>query len=320
MGFTSIKGNQQAVEILRRYIQDGRMQGGYLFCGPQGVGKKMTALVLAKALNCASLTGDSCDRCPSCLKTDTGNHPDVHIISKADDDIKIEDIRSFQREMGLRSYEGRVKVFIIDNAHLMTPEASNALLKILEEPPANSVLILITDKLSLMLKTVLSRCRTIKFTPLERLRLENLLRVDYSVDTQTAHCIAFISEGRIGRALYLKESDFLTEKNRVITGFLEPEKAGDLDGADRDQMRRYLMILATWLRDIYLCQAGMMPEEFIHSDRSSQIQSAAKESSPEKAYNLLSAVASALRDLDGNVNTKLLMYSVREELRCAMQH
>ncbi len=316
MSFSSLKGQDAAIEILRRFMREGRLQGGYLLSGPEGVGKRQAALIIAKALNCLELDDDSCGRCSSCLKIDKGEHPDVHSLAGGEDEITIEMIRMLQKEMSLRPYEGKKKVFIIDNAHAMTEQAANALLKVLEEPPANSVMVLISDKPELLLKTVISRCRTVKFASLPRGDLEELLKRDYSLDEASAHFLAYFSEGRIGRALRLKDSGIMEEKNRVIDGCLTMK---ELDCSQREAVRGYLTILASWLRDVYILKAGIDRADVIHYDRADEVHALAAAASLEGLYGLFGSLTEGVRNLEQNVNTKLLMYTVCEEIRDVMK-
>ncbi len=173
--------------------------------------------------------------------------------------IKIEYIRQLQRDINLKPYEGKIKVFIIDNAHRLTPEASNSILKILEEPPKDSLIILISDKPVLLFKTIISRCKILKFLSLNRAKLQEIFKKDYGLDNNMAHFLAYFSEGRLGRALRLKDTDILKEKNRIIDKFVLSRKPSldNLSIQNKEEVRGYLNILATWFRDIYLIKIGM---------------------------------------------------------------
>ncbi len=301
-------------------MREDHVQGGYLFSGPEGVGKLRAALTLAKALNCLEGSGDSCDHCDSCRKIDAGTHPDIHLIACGDDGIKIELVRSLRREMSLRPYEGRKKVFIIDNAHKLITEAANALLKVLEEPPANSVIALISDKPALLLSTVVSRCRTVKFSVLPRQELAGILRQEYALDPATAQMLSFLAEGRLGRALEMKESGMIARKNEVIDSFMGPASALDtLDCGERDEGRAYLNILAGWLRDIYMIKAGFPAQEIINSDRENDLLNCARSCTIEGLQALFDSLIEAVRNVDQNVNTKLLVYTVGEDIRYAFR-
>ena len=191
----------------------------------------MTAMALAQNLNCENKTFEACDICPSCLKVKAGQHPDVHMISNEGQEIKIDSIRNLQKRISFRPYEGFFKVFIIDNAHTLTMEASGALLKIIEEPPPKSPIILISDKPNLLLKTIISRCKTLKFNSLKRQSLESLLKTDYALDKDLAHFLAFFSEGRIGKALSLKDSDIIFEKNNIFDKVIAKDKPSKIGRA-----------------------------------------------------------------------------------------
>lgn len=333
MSFKDIKGQDRAVGLLKEYIRQGHLKGGYLFAGSEGIGKMHTAYTLAKSVNCLKEDSDSCDSCASCLKIEKNEHPDVHIINHADsfiasptrrknaesestDAVKIVDIRQLQRDISLRPYEGKTKVFVIDNAHNLTPEAQNALLKILEEPPRDSLIVLITSRPSFLFKTIISRCKVIRFYPLERRRLEDILRRDYSLDINLAHFLAYFSEGRMGAALRLKETEILKEKNRIIDEFIVSDRLS-LESpivSDREEVRGYLNILATWFRDLYLVKTGIQHAELINLDRKEQILKTMNRYSFLELDGIMNSISGAFLYLDQNVNIKLLLASLREDI------
>lgn len=330
MSFQDIKGQNTAIEILRGQIRTSSLTNGYLFCGPQGIGKKALALTLAKALNCQEGGVDSCDRCPSCLKIVKGNHPDVRFFgSQAQDGqdesqiqaIKIEDIRQLQNDISLRAYEGRKKVFIVDNAHNLTAEAQGALLKILEEPPGASVIALITAKPSLLFKTIVSRCKVIKLYPLSRNELEGILRRDYAVDTDTAHFLAYFCEGRLGSALGLKDDGMLMRKNRIIDilVFARQLKFEELSVKGRLEVKYALNILAAWFRDMYLLKAGMPPNELINLDRGSELQKSIRHFTFLDLEEIMESICDSVSYLEQNANIRLLLSNLKEEIICRVR-
>ncbi len=260
MSFRDIKGQDSAIDRLKGYLNSSSQSGAYLFEGEEGVGKYLTAKTFAKALNCLSKEDDACDSCPSCLKIDRQQHPDIHLIEAGDSDaLKIESIRQLKKDIGLRAYEAKEKVFIINDAHNLTPEAANALLKILEEPPPDSSIILVSSKPALLFKTIISRCRIVRFYPFKRQQLEALFKKDYGFDDALAHFLAYFSEGRIGFALRLKDTQALSEKNRVIDEFsvLGRAAADNPQKQNKQDLRVQLNILARWFRDIYLLKIGI---------------------------------------------------------------
>jgi DNA polymerase-3 subunit delta' len=326
MSFKDIKGQDHPIEMLKEYIKSSCVIGGYLFIGPEGVGKALVAKTLAKIVNCQEDNLDSCDRCISCLKIERNQHPDMHYISGSNllgndngdfDSIKIDYIRHLQKDINLKPYEGKIKVFIIDNAHYLTAEASNALLKVLEEPPGNSLIILISSKPTLLFKTIISRCKIIRFSSLLRTELEEILKKEYCLDNNLAHFLAYFSEGRIGSALRLKDADILREKNRIIDDFILLDSKPSLDNLslqNRKDVARGLNILAAWFRDIYLVKIGMPHYELINLDRKTQILRFMTRYTLLDLDEILKSISNSLLYLEQNVNIKLLLSNLMIEL------
>jgi DNA polymerase III subunit delta' len=317
MSFKNIKGNLRALELLKAGILQDTLSGAYIFSGPEGIGKMLAAKTLAKALNCQENDGDACGVCSSCSRIDKGLHPDISTIDSEGSEIKIEYIRQLQREISLRPYEARKKVFIINNAHNLNSDSSNAFLKTLEEPPKNSLIILITSKPGLLFKTILSRSKTIRFYPLKRRELEDVLRDNYGLDIQISHFLAYFSEGSIGKALYLKDRDILKEKNRIIDALFSGGvgSPGNYQENKREDIRGMLDILASWFRDIYLVKSGMLENEMIHLDRKNDILDMVNRYSFAELDKAVSAISNSLLYLGQNVNTKLLLANLQLTLK-----
>jgi DNA polymerase-3 subunit delta' len=183
MPFGEIYGQERAVAALRRAWTAGRLAQGYCFAGPPGVGKRTTALALAQAVNCLSPVRegadapDACGKCRACLRIAAGQHPDVAVLTPAEDKtvITIEQIRDVAGRAGMRTYEGSTQVWILDPAERMSEEAANAFLKTLEEPTGTRLFILVTATFTALLPTIRSRCQEVRFTPLAETHLRALL-------------------------------------------------------------------------------------------------------------------------------------------------
>ena len=256
-------GHDRIVQILRRQIAEGRVGNAYLFVGPPDVGKGFVALNFAKALNCLQGGDDSCDICISCRKIDDGLHPDVQVISPSGSWLKIDQIRAMRRRAALKPLEGRFKVFIIREADRMTDEAANSLLKTLEEPPTDTVIILITTNLSAILPTITSRCQLFRFGAVPKEEIEGFLRERFNLSDQAASRIALLSDGRVSRAIEMARNPGLAEEAppRLLTG-MEPieifREAEEIAGNPEK-----LEVLLTWLRDLMLVKAGVR-EGIVH--------------------------------------------------------
>ena len=301
MRFSDCIGHDKPISIINSFIESNRFSGAYIFSGPEGIGKKMVARMVAQELNGAG---------------DAREHPDLHIVESGHSQIKIEDIRAIQHQAALRPYEGKMNIFIVDNAHRLNPEAANSLLKLLEEPPRDSLFILVTHKPQSIFKTVLSRCKTIKFAPLARADLESLLIREHSLDRQSAHFLAYYAEGRLGLALKLKESGIAGEKNRILDSFLLPEKAHDRAGGgqNKEELRAFLNILASWFRDLYLVKAGLNQAEAIHADREADLFKLSEKFSFKQLDDIVSCISESFMYLDNNINSKLLLHNLGAQL------
>jgi DNA polymerase III subunit delta' len=284
MALRDVIGQDKAVNILLRTSRRGRIPSAYLFAGESGIGKKFTALNLAKALNCLSLTSypisgepdgvvtDACDECPSCRKIDSGGHPDVLLISPDSGQIRIEEIRAVDDMLSLKALEGKYKVIITDDADKMNQYAANAFLKTLEEPPEDSLIILVSSNPDRLPDTIKSRCSRINFTPLPQVTcsrvIEKTLIPKPAAKSKKASCserpreempkspsdetlrlmrLARLSMGRPGDAV---SGDIVEERAwfiNLLKGMLNSEKDG---WASKEEMEKWFDLILILLRDI----------------------------------------------------------------------
>jgi DNA polymerase-3 subunit delta' len=310
MAFAQIKGQDKPIARITANIRNNHIAGAYLFSGPEGIGKKLTALNFAQALNCLQNHFDACGQCVSCKKIDNNQHPDLHIIDKGSfEEIKISDIRVLQQGIALRPYEARYKVFIINDAHNLNPEAANAFLKTLEESSKNSVIILITDKPRLLFGTIISRCQTIKFSALSRSEFVAALKNMYDMDDRTLRFLSFFCEGRIGAAMQWKGIDIMAQKNRIIDLFDPKSRLSTEDSflQDRLALRNSLNILNGWYRDLYFTKAGLNKGRIINLDRGNDLQNSAGYYSFGELEGILNGISQSMLYLEQNANVKLLL-------------
>ena len=189
-------GHKKQKEILKRIIKSKNIPHAFLFSGPEKTGKKKVAIEFVKSVFCGKLCGE----CYPCRTIDSGNFPDLAMLSPVENNIEIEQVRELQNRLSLKSYNNSFKVGIIDNAHLMKKDAQNALLKTLEEPKGDTLLILITSYPEMLLPTIRSRLQQIKFSMVSRKEIEDYL-VSLGAGIETAKEIAMISSGQIGKAI-----------------------------------------------------------------------------------------------------------------------
>ncbi|MCY4583584.1 MAG: DNA polymerase III subunit delta', partial [Chloroflexi bacterium] len=205
-----LHGQHLPVQTLERSLAEGRLHHAYLFAGPAHLGKTTLAVQFAQALNCDA-DDSPCGVCPGCTRIAEGNHADVRFVSLGENtaSIGIEAVRDIINSAHLRPYEGRTRVFIITEADLLTRDAANALLKVLEEPPDDVVLILVGVSLDNLLPTVRSRCQTLYFRPLPVQAVNRILRDEHGVSEEQAEVLARLSRGCVGWAIAATGDDRL---------------------------------------------------------------------------------------------------------------
>ena len=201
--FDGIIGNQKIKDMLLTSVKNDKISHSYLFLGVQGIGKKMIAKEFAKMLLCLD-ENKYCNNCKSCIEFDSDNHPDKLIVTPDGNSIKIQQIRELQNRIQEKPIISERKVYIIDDADLMTKEAQNCLLKTLEEPPKYATIILIGTNENEFLATIKSRCMIIHFEPIENEIIKRYLEEKYG-DKISDKNILDIFQGSIGKAISLKD-------------------------------------------------------------------------------------------------------------------
>lgn len=320
MSWQEIKGQESAISFLKNILSEGKFSGAYLFVGLQGVGKRLTAKNFAKILNCQNRAGsfDCCDQCPPCVKIDNFNHPDVSWIGRAEDaqKISISQIRNIKREIALKPYEGEIKIYVILKTELLTEEASNCLLKTLEEPPADALLILTTSDMRKLLPTIVSRCQLVKFSSLPTGEVEEILQSRHNQLPLTASFLANLCEGRLGKAIELKDRDILRERDEIVDQFLVSPFRFSEDKS-REKIEEILKILLSWYRDILISKCKATSSPLINLDRGEEILNLANEISLEKLTRAIKVIIRTYSFIQQNANPKLALEVMAGELKNA---
>lgn len=218
--FEEVAGQEHIVKTLKNALESGKIAHAYLFTGPRGTGKTTMAKLFAKALNCDDGVGHQCDKCKNCLAINDSNHPDVIEIDAASNN-GVEEVRDLIDKVKYSTILGRYKVYIIDEVHMMTPGAFNALLKTLEEPPEHVVFILATTEPHKILPTILSRCQRYDFAKLTdseiRERLRHVLEsehIDY--DEEAVNLVISLSDGGMRDALSILDQVLAYSGNKLV--------------------------------------------------------------------------------------------------------
>ena len=273
MPLASVIGHRQTTDLLRHAVAHRRVPQSLLLAGPEGVGKRTTALALAQAVNCPnSKDGDACGTCATCQRILRGQHADVVVLDSGEKaSIGIDALRDRVLDaVGYRPFEAARRVFIIDGADAMTAPTQDALLKTLEEPPTTTILVLVTAYPDTLLATVQSRCRRLRFGPLGDADVARVLVERCGVDRVAARTLAATSGGSVGSALASEKGHAEADREAAV-GLLasaaREAPAGRLRASDRlvkhgskrrdrDALGARLAIIAALLRDLAATHAG----------------------------------------------------------------
>lgn len=311
LSFKDIKGQDSAIRFLNRGLENNRVSHAYIFLGPSGIGRKLTALNFAKALNCTSEAPERpCDACISCKKIGSLNHPDISLLNPdtKSSSISIDSVRELIRSIGLKPYEGKKKVYIIDGADSMMQGSSNALLKTLEEPPSDSVLILIAEDLARLFRTIVSRSQVVRFFPLPTDLLEEILIKVHKIGAAKAHILSHLACGSLGDALQFNDDGLFDKRQALLAGLANNTFFdSDFDGVSRDELKLYLELMLAWYRDILITKIGLGETALINIDKKDAIAKQAKRLDYDYIDGAIREVIATTGFLDQNANTKLAM-------------
>lgn len=313
MTFSRILGHQHQKDLLQRAVSTGRLSHAYLFEGPEGIGKRLMALALAKMIFCAH--GSGCGDCPACQKIDHHNHPDLHLISPDGAYIKIEQIRSIQKELSFRPLEAPRKVCLIDGAEKLNPAAGNALLKTLEEPRDQTLLILLTPSPDAVLPTIRSRCQRLPFSRIPRQQLQDVLADQLNIDETQAHILSALSEGSFKKALGKDRELYLQYRRellKTLSGLSPASVIPLLDLAqkladEKERLPDILEIIQAFYRDLLLMQHGRPVQQLVNIDLLDTIDRMVRKENVATLLRKLDALIASRRHLDRNVNRQLAM-------------
>ena len=336
--FSHLLGQKKARTLLGRALESGHLAHAYLFRGPDGVGKQLFARSLATAVNCQHRQGvdassgfaylEACGECPSCRKYSSGNHPDFLVISPEKGTIKIDRIRELTRSLSYPPYESGTRVVLLEDIHTMRPEAANSLLKTLEEPPENNLLILTAAASKEVLITISSRCQVIPFFSLgQEETVQILMREKPEIDRETAALLARLSEGCPGQALLLYRRELVAIWREVVAWVSDPEidesrdvgavlKAAETMAALKEDLLPLLGLLRIWLRDLLMADSRGQKGDAQSAPGQEPVEHKRKFWSSPQLFDKLQAIDRAEKELGRNCNRTM----VCEVLLFRLQH
>jgi DNA polymerase-3 subunit delta' len=331
--FSELTGNTRVKEALKRMITSDRLPGALLFAGEEGVGKKLFALEVARTLNCRTpRDGEACGACSACVRIAKlnyperedadewtqiiwTNHPDVGLVVAPKRVLRVEQMRQIEKEANFRPFEGKARVFLIDEADKLNDASANALLKVLEEPPRTSHLILITARPAMLLPTILSRCQMIRFSPVTPAEIESHLLKTKEFDSKAAKLRARAAGGSIGRALANDMVTF-TSQRKAMLGVLNAlvvtndrsqllRLAEQLNEAQyKDEFEERLDVLETLIRDAWMLSLGVNADLVVNADLLPELEKLSERLDAARAGDWILQIEDLREQLLVNVNRK----------------
>ena len=323
-----IAGHEEAVALLSRSLEKDMLSHAYLFAGPPQVGKMTLAVNLAQGVNClASPPARPCNECNQCLRIAAGHHPDVQVIgltagpsgSTIRREIGIDQVREAQRSAMLKPFEGRHRVFIIEEASSLSPEASNAFLKLLEEPPEAVLFILLTGYPESIFPTILSRCQWVGLNHLPIDTVARELQQLLGTPPKEAMDLARLSRGRIGWALEAAREpsvmeEYAADLERIASlldetleeRFAYAEDMAALYARDREKALGQLNMAVGWWRDLLVLKNG--EREFVSNTPALEaLQRHAGWVSSPQVVDAINGTRDAIGHMETNVNPRLAL-------------
>ena len=336
-GFELLINQEQTIRILTTLLRNGTLPHALLFTGTVGVGKQAAAVALAMACNCQRALPESkadhrsdqdpvnssgefnlttmgaCGVCKSCRKIADGNHPDIIRIQPTGPFIKIDQIRSLLRTLAMKPYEAITRVTIISEAQAMNAAASNALLKILEEPPSRSMLVLTATQKSDLLPTIVSRCQNVGFNPIPQKKIASWLKHKHELEQQSADIIAAMANGSFSRAQMMVEDNWLQRRKWVIDEMdrlsLQPIarlfSLAEKLSREKEALAQSLEIIKVWFRDLIINQYDA--DKIINRDVADKIENASQKKDLPDLLSKVDAVQKTQTRLAANTNLRLTM-------------
>ncbi|SKC83746.1 DNA polymerase III subunit [Maledivibacter halophilus] len=313
MGFDKVIGHEKIISFLKNAINSNRLSHAYVFEGQKGVGKKITGVEFAKAINCKN-ESLGCETCSSCVKINNNNHPDISIIKSDGKSIKNKQIEEFQNDILLRPYESDKKVFIIEDAHTMTISAQNRLLKILEDPPKYGIIILIVENSYSLIPTIRSRSQIIKFNRIPKKLIEEYLKKNYNIRDNDLSIATRFSDGSIGKAMNLYKSEEFKSRREITIDIIDEVISGDklklLEYVDffeknKEYISEILDFFIIWFRDLLLLSETGEEEHLLNIDKIDILRLHANKLPSENFCEFIEIVEKIRKNIDANVNFSL---------------
>jgi len=325
MGFSKIVGHKRQIEFLKKAIVNNHLSHGYIFDGEEGLGRRLVAIEFIKAVYCLEHENDACGVCANCVKIDTGNHPDLLMIEPEGNSIKNKQVEELQSFISMKPYESSMKTVIVARGNTMTTSAQNRLLKVLEEPAGEVMIIIISENVEGLLPTIKSRCQRMRFNKLSREEIEGYISKNYSLEQEDLTAVAIFSEGSIGKAVEFVDSDVFQIGRKNILELIYAMHKKDLIKVfevceifeeQKENILQLLDFMILLYRDILFLNEVRDVEVLINFDLKEDIKALTRIVPEEKIIRYIDLIEECKSALSSNVNTKIaietLLFNIQE--------
>jgi len=332
--FSKLAGNEQVKQTLKRLMSNGRVPNSLLFAGDEGIGKRQFAVELAKAFVCTKPgVVEACGECPACLRGDVfvfpksekgddydhvffSKHSDIGMVIPFKRNVRVGAIRALEREANFMPYEGRARVFIVEDADKMNDAAANALLKTLEEPPPTSHIFLIASRPDSLLPTILSRCQMLRFVPVETAAIAEYLIRERSFTVDEAELAARLSRGSVGRAVSINVEQFRARREKMLGIISSAIETGDRvamlrtgeemnDAKNKDNFEENIETLESLIHDIWTLSVKGETVGIVNTDLTEQLAGLAEIADQRSLPKWLAEIETMRQNFAVNINRKI---------------
>ncbi|MEA1939072.1 MAG: DNA polymerase III subunit delta' C-terminal domain-containing protein [Candidatus Caldatribacteriota bacterium] len=318
MTFKDIIGQEKAVNYLLKIVKEKKISSSYIFMGNEGVGKKFIAKEFAKMINCLKLKSnlETCENCLACKKINKQCCPDLKIIEPIKNSIRIDQIRELRREITLKPFENRKKIYIIDKAEEMTIDAENCLLKTIEEPPNYAIIILICSNMDSILPTIISRCQLLYFKTLSSLEIEKYILEKHNLEKNKAKLVSKVSQGSIGRAFKILSDDNYFIRRDKLLNYMASILPGKFDVnifeeeektfLELNRSKEMIEMILLWYRDILIYKSLEDKKYIINYDKLILIEEKANKYSYDRLVEIIDYLLQIEEYIKKNANKKII--------------
>lgn len=325
--FADIVGHEDILQHFKMSIEKGKISHAYILNGEKGTGKKLVTRVVAKTLQCETGKEDACDTCHSCIQAEAGSQPDIiWVRHEKSGVISVDEIREqVNQDIIVKPYSSKYKIYIIPDAQLLNPQAQNALLKTIEEPPEYAILFLLTSNIDKMLPTIISRCVVLNMKPVREVDMIRYMTTQLDVSEDTAYFCERFAFGNLGKAVRLATSENYQEIKDTTIRLLRQIYEMDMEEilattkrlADfKLDMQDLMDIMQMWYRDVLMFKITNSPSQLVFKDEYTAMKKQSARISYEGIDNVIKALDKMKIRLEANVNfevaMELLLLTIKE--------